>query len=411
MASKEHLNQIRFLSISLFLSGAMNIILIAFFVFWAFYDRPLTPYMEQKPVIQKGSAQPLAASPSNADLLHRYKAKPYDQLIPLLIQAKLVEDGFTERDLALGILVAFHEFDLERALGQGHHHLQKRMLSFDDGKNKVIVFPNLTKTQIENIQNFVKTEKWPLKPKGIFQLLKQSKKGDSLYEAFYLTPEFASMEALFKGQGVKKDEILQMIIEGSWGQLSTFHEKQNTLADNSEENRQKVLLSYIKEESESAAAIFLKTDFDFASKRLSDPTVLSIMRLLKKNTPLTLKFFSAIAASSRGDTVKTYALDQYKEMAGRPFEPLVSRETLAIKPQVIEKVITFPKEPPQKVAVVTPPPPVTKKNLLYIVQDGDSLWKISKRFKVPMEDIRALNSLKNDTLKPGSPLKIPDKGR
>lgn len=409
MASKEHLNQIRFLSISLFLSGAMNIILVAFFIFWAFYDRPLTPYIEQKPVIQSDKIGSLTASPSNADLLRRYKAKSYEQLIPLLSQPKLVEDGFTERDLALGILVAFHEFDLERALGSGHQHLQKRMISFDDGKNKVIVFPNLTKTQIENVQNFVKTEKWPLKPKGIFQLLKQSKKGDSLYEAFYLTPEFASMEPLFKGQGIKKDELLRMLIEGSWGYLSTFHEKQKTLVDISEDNRQKVLLAYINEGSPTAAAIFLKTDFDFASKRLSDPTVLSILRLLK-NTPETLKFLSAISASSRGDSVKTYALEQYQEMAGRPFEPLVSRQPVVIKPQVIEKVITFPKEAPPKVASITPPPAI-KKNLLYIVQDGDSLWKIAKRFKVPIEDIRTLNALKSDNLKPGSPLKIPDKGR
>ena len=409
MASKEHLNQIRFLSISLFLSGAMNIILVAFFIFWAFYDRPLTPYIEQKPVIQVDKIGSLAASPSNADLLRRYKAKSYEQLIPLLSQPKLVEDGFTERDLALGILVAFHEFDLERALGSGHQHLQKRMISFDDGKNKVIVFPNLTKAQIENIQNFVKTEKWPLKPKGIFQLLKQAKKGDSLYEAFYLTPEFASMETLFKGQGVKKDELLRMLIEGTWGYLSAFHEKQKTLVDISEETRQKILLAYINEGSSTAAAIFLKTDFDFASKRLSDPTVLSILRLLK-NAPETLKFLSAISSSSRGDSVKTYALEQYQEMAGRPFEPLVSRQIVPVKPQVIEKAITFPKETPPKVAAITPPP-AAKRNLLYIVQDGDSLWKIAKRFKVPIEDIRALNSLKNDNLKPGSPLKIPDKGR
>lgn len=409
MASKEHLNQIRFLSISLFLSGAMNIILLAFFVFWAFYDRPLTPYMEPKPLIQKDVVGSLAASPSNADLLSRYKTKSYQQLIPLLSQPKLVEDGFTERDLAIGILVAFHEFDLERALGPGQHHVQKRMLSFDDGKNKVIIFPNLTKSEIENIQTFVKTEKWPLKPKGIFQLLKQSKKGDSLYEAFYLTPEFISVETLFKGHGIKKDELLQMLIEGSWGQLSTFNEKQKTFVDVSEEARQKLLLSYINENSSTAAAIFLKTDYEFASKRLSDPTVLSILRLLKNN-PQTTKFLSAISASSRGDSVKAYAQEQYKEMTGRSFEPLVSRETITIKPQVIEKVITFPKDPPPKVAVVTPPPAI-KKNLLYIVQDGDSLWKISKRFKVPMEDIRALNGLKSDNLKPGSPLRIPEKGR
>ncbi|MBA3721576.1 MAG: LysM peptidoglycan-binding domain-containing protein [Parachlamydiaceae bacterium] len=44
---------------------------------------------------------------------------------------------------------------------------------------------------------------------------------------------------------------------------------------------------------------------------------------------------------------------------------------------------------------------------LYIVQDGDSLWKISRRFGVDMEILKKHNDLKTNSIKPGTALKIP----
>lgn len=399
MTSNEHLKQIRRLSIALFLSGAFNILLGALFFVWLFYDRPLTPYFDQKPPVQKLTA--LTVSPSNADLLRRYKAKTYDQLIPLLEKNGLVEDGFRESDLALGVLVAFHEFDLERALGNQGHFSQKRILSFDEGREKVIVYPNLTKQQFGAIMDFIKTEKWPLKPKGLFLQLNLAKHDQSLYEAFYLTPEFASMEALFKGKNIAKEELAQMMIEGGWGMLLALHEKQKTVADVSDEHRQKVLLAYLKEGSKGAASILLKSDFDFASKRLSDQTVLSIIPLITENSSVNEQYLSTIAGSPRGDHVKTFAIKRYQELIGKSWEPLISRKTIAVKPEIIEKAIAFPKK-------TTIP---AKKTLLYIVQDGDTLWKIAKRFKVSVDEIRSINVLKSDSLKTGTPLKIPDSGK
>ena len=43
----------------------------------------------------------------------------------------------------------------------------------------------------------------------------------------------------------------------------------------------------------------------------------------------------------------------------------------------------------------------------YIVQEGDSLWKIAKKFNVDVEQLRRSNQLENDTLQPGRTLKIP----
>lgn len=50
-------------------------------------------------------------------------------------------------------------------------------------------------------------------------------------------------------------------------------------------------------------------------------------------------------------------------------------------------------------------PPI--KPLIYVVQEGDSLWKISKRFGVKVEEIKKINHLKSDALKTGMILKLP----
>ncbi len=44
--------------------------------------------------------------------------------------------------------------------------------------------------------------------------------------------------------------------------------------------------------------------------------------------------------------------------------------------------------------------------LLYFVQEGDSLWKIAKRYHTTVETIKALNALESDTIYPGQQLKL-----
>jgi nucleoid-associated protein YgaU len=70
-----------------------------------------------------------------------------------------------------------------------------------------------------------------------------------------------------------------------------------------------------------------------------------------------------------------------------------------------------PKPAPIPPSIQTPPliktPPIPKKDKIYIVQHGDSLWKIARRFKVDIDVIRQKNQLESDFLKPGTPLRIP----
>lgn len=45
----------------------------------------------------------------------------------------------------------------------------------------------------------------------------------------------------------------------------------------------------------------------------------------------------------------------------------------------------------------------------YIVKKGDNIWKISKKFNVPVNDIKKANNLKNNNLQVGMKIEIPEK--
>ena len=62
------------------------------------------------------------------------------------------------------------------------------------------------------------------------------------------------------------------------------------------------------------------------------------------------------------------------------------------------------------VAVPTPPPPpVEPAYTTYIVQNGDYLAKISKKFNVTISSIKRINGLKSDVIRVGQKLKLPGK--
>ena len=58
---------------------------------------------------------------------------------------------------------------------------------------------------------------------------------------------------------------------------------------------------------------------------------------------------------------------------------------------------------------VPPPKPAEPECTVYIVQNGDYLAKISKKFNVTIGSIKRLNGLKSDTIRVGQKLKIPGK--
>ena len=75
------------------------------------------------------------------------------------------------------------------------------------------------------------------------------------------------------------------------------------------------------------------------------------------------------------------------------------------QPCTLESFLTTYAVPEEKVA--PPPPPEPPLEQTYLVQDGDSLWKIARKLKVSIHDLKEKNQLQSDLLRPGKVLKVP----
>lgn len=459
------IKKIRHLSLALIVSGALNIGVLSFLLYWVLRERPPTPYCELKPASSEQQQIPLADQRGCTEVLLHLSQLSFPQLVHRLSNGQMIESGYAERDLALACLMAFHHFDIQRALPKNAQPQQKRLLAWkpkgQEAATTLIVYPDLTQQQFDALIQFAKTERWPLTAEGLFLLLKDQKQTNipdkHLVETFVLTPEFWTVELLFNrsGQRAGKQEILTILLEGSWIILKQFVDQQRQLQDSSDARRQKFLLDYLKAGSAGAASLLLKTEWEFAVKKLDDQQVLAILQFMPAALPEGLDFAKEMLTSPRSTNVWKQASQWLYTQAGEPmpkqwthhaalmrFVPekasieLVSKPPAApraivpplplahsksaratpIKPEDSSKPMPMIAQAPQKQeptvvnkteAAKKVEPAATAKTLVYVVQEGDSLWKIAQRFGVKVDEIKKLNEMKSDVLKKGSILKIP----
>jgi LysM repeat protein len=95
-----------------------------------------------------------------------------------------------------------------------------------------------------------------------------------------------------------------------------------------------------------------------------------------------------------------------------PLKPIMEPVLVGAPPkppikEAAKKTVAVTKAPLSK----TPPQPakIAQKNpdKKHLVQDGDTLWKISRKYNVNVDQLKASNKLESDTLRPGKTLKIP----
>jgi LysM repeat protein len=447
-----HANKIRHLTRALIISGGLNVIVLAFLLYWVVRERVPLPYCEYKPAGHEDQQAPLADERTSSQVILSFKNLSFDQLVSRLEETQQIENGFTQRDLALAALVSFYHFDLQRALaGFPQPNQQRGFVSTLSKKEKVvkwIIYPGLSNEQFAAIIHFAKTEQWPLTSQGLFILLQKNKDHilthdgyKSISEAFFLTREFLAVEMLFHRaqSSVSKQELLSVIQEGSWKLLTEFFQQQRASHDLSEARRQRFLLDYVKYSSSTAAYLLLKSDGEFAAKKLNDTDALAVLSLLPLKTAESEKFALELLTSPRSGAVWKHSAARLYEYSAEdvpsvwnhqnalkrfaPHRLVAQNLNNAIKKVQLQQTITAvpPKKalaiastPPKKTPpipsvqpkkVVTAPQPV--KERVYIIQEGDSLWKISRQFKVSIDALKAKNQLKSDKLKPGITLKIP----
>lgn len=396
------IRHIRKLTICLVISGSLNILLIASIFYWAIRERPPAPYIELKPA--GAQEMTLAAEHSDSEVIRYFRRMPLQWLISRLNNTQLIENGYTQRDLALASLVAFHYFDLDRAFAKLPKPEQMRKIvfgQFRDGRSaEIVVYPGLSDKHFEAVRVFAETEKWPLTSRGLFLALQKEEKEEydpHLLDAFFMTPDFSAVELLFSRseQPVSRKELLKVILEGNWDRLADFVSQQKQSQDLSQARQHNFLLDYASNRSKAAAQLMLKIDAAYAARKLDDNQVMMLLKLVEEKSPQAEQFAKALLSSPRSDEVLKLAAERLNEYSGRiasrleqpaPLKARVEKPVVAAKP-----VLQQPKN----------------KDVYYTVQEGDSLWKIGRRFGVDIEVLKAFNKLESDVLRPGKELRIP----
>ncbi len=141
-----------------------------------------------------------------------------------------------------------------------------------------------------------------------------------------------------------------------------------------------------------------------------------ILSLLTEKTPEAGKFALTLLTSPRGDAVWQMAAIRLYGYAGEEIpekfqhnaalSKFLPANLILKKPEDIP-LITLNREPKVETKIEHKPQEIQQKDILHIVQEGDSLWKISRRYEVDIDVLKRLNQLSSDFLKPGTALKIP----
>lgn len=362
-------SRVKWLTQAIIISGTLNIGLIATFIYFVLRDKDNLVTVELKPVTTKSSIHQ-----GMQEFLTQYSTLSFQELVQRLGQSDHVEAGYTRRDLALASLVAFHHFNLERALGG--LQLQRRLIAFRNSQSNeeisLTVFPGLADYQYQAIIQYAKTERFPLTPKGLFFELNRTRPpyDPSLLEAFSLTPHFYFTSALFAKTGfpLKTGQVATLLAEGDWETLDAFTAELRKNSTFSLDQRRYLLIKMMASGSKLAAALMLCSDSEFILKRFDDSQIIALLTLIGPKTPP--QFSKALLASPRSDAV-------WKKAA----ELLNISLTPTTKPVSEERV--------------------------HLVEVGDSLWKIANKYKVSSEALLKANGLETDRLRIGQKLKIP----
>jgi hypothetical protein len=293
--------------------------------------------------------------------------------------------------------------------------LQKREISFrvsDTGQPlELTAFSGLKDEHFEAVLKFARTEKWPLTTQGLYLTLKKNSPpyDPSLLEAFYTTAEFHHIHTLLQksAPSLEKSALVDLLKAGSWESLKEVCEKLRLSQLYDEETSRNVLITYaFNFGSKIAASSLLQHQSEYITKRLNDEQLLSFFDQNIDQKESLESMAKDLILSPRSDLVRQkaasflYGLAQ--ELMPQPYDhgAVLSRffpEKIKPQPSII-----------QTAAPLAPKVEKVRSRRTHTIQQGDSLWKIARKYGTNVDAIMKLNHLESERLKLGKTLQIPD---
>lgn len=373
------LKKYRRLSQFLIASSLLNVAFFSSTVYQFFKPAKPAPWISSKVILTQDAASAVKTVLNTS----------YPELVAQVLNKTMIEPGLAKRDLVIAVLAESYFIDLARALNRPQIPVQ--YLTYDDaGKSRQLAVPRgLADSDFEIVSQFLKQEAWPLSSKGLFIKLKLGLKDDKLKLTFFRSAFFAKLYDALKPaiSSLSEEKLCQILLKGEFSDFERFSQEIEAGLFNAEA----FLTHYILQKSNFAAKMLVELD-GFTPKSLTDKEALCLLE--------TLAFFPDKQKKVAEDLLVSFRHESFKKEVASlvsHLEPL-AQLVLDQKDEVKPKVAALKKSDellPAKTAKT------------YVVQEGDSLWKISRKFKIDVESIKAANHLESETLKTGKVLIIP----
>ncbi len=389
------------LGIALASSAFLNISILAFGIYeWqetGFSFLATSSFRPQKSKLYRQTGKEL---PTLTQVFRELESLDYNGLVVLLDDTSLVAEGYKKQDLALSMLVKRHYFDSKRALGTDP--LVKRLFSYmaQDGQaSEIILYPDLAPEQLALAKSFAKTEKWPITTEGLLVRYRQEQSPE-LKGLILSTDEYRSCELLLtRATPISRDAIFEFATQVDYKLLKSLYEEMAKSQDFSPEVRRGFLLNALPH----SAAMLFQVDPRFCTHSLRDKYALILLAELEKKPDMAKEYALALLEAPRSNVIWKKAIIVLATI--KQLDPQTQTRTSIL--ELYGRIV--PKVPAKPVVAVQKPQTKKQPETVYIVQSGDTLWHISKRFGVDIDKIKKHNKLTSDALKPGSMLRIPPK--
>ncbi len=368
-------------------SLTLNLALIATLFYLGVRDRGLTRgIVKQGQVMRKKKF--LTLPPAFNDILSLYLEASFEELVEHLANEDPVEQGQLVCDLALAALAKRHFFAVEQALPGVT--LEKRQYAVQNKETQqwevVTLFAGLSKDQRVAVRDFARCERWPLTAKGLFLMLqaRANQAPLSLKQAFYLSTEFQLVYRALKRhlKELRCDDLLPFLLRVRWEEVEALQQELRVAPHEARSLFFTFFHCLFKRGDREAGLFLFSFDAETIFRYFTDEEIEGLLDALEVPTPEVETFLTQLTTSLRSDHVRGWAARALERLAGkRGKEEQKKRETVSVDPVRMKA---------------------------YVIQPNDTLWKISRHFRVPVATLKALNGLHSDVVVPGKTLVIPE---
>lgn len=343
----------------LVLSLGLNVLFLLLFYSVIFRKDIYKLCLFSGPLIAKNRYK--AQIPEN--FLHQLATSTFQELSSFFSDERFVF-GYPVKLWALS--VAIQEFDVDISPALSHE------LTFTElqDQTRTWLLPNVKEQEFPGVVQYLSLRKLPFTSRGLFKRVASSlgegKVDEECLYSFCHTPEFLYLRTLLAGadREISVASLARMVIRGGSEVFFSLCSSEKRFSAISEKERQEVLLAYVYREEPLAALLLLEHDSEAILHEFRNEDVQKILCLLPRGFPKCQEFLSRYAQTPR----------EQPELSQN--SPLVEENSLFRE---------------------------------YIVKEGDSLWVISRREGVSIEELMRRNQLSHHRLLPGKVLKLPPK--